>query len=138
MRTLLVLLAVFSITTSASKVFAGDPPANLEEVMKALEVESKAIGLQIDNRDANVDSATRSLTMRGLFVAALDFLPEKIEKAKEDEKLALVRLYDKFLAQEIVLTSDLVSNFVAGENDKAKLTNAEIVKVKREAHKLFK
>jgi hypothetical protein len=137
MRALLIFLAVFSITTiSASKVHA--QPASIEDIMKELEAESKVISTQLEDRNSNPDSEARSLKMRKLFIALYGFLPEKIEKAKDEEKPGLVRAYDKFVAQEIALTSDLEGNFAANENDKAKTTMTDIGKVRREAHKLFK
>ncbi len=137
MKTHLTFLAIFALASIfSSTVYA--QPASLEDLMKELEAEVKIISTQLENRDANKDSETRSLKVRKLFITMYAFLPEKIEKATEEEKPGMIRAYDKFVAQEIALTSDLEGNFASNENDKAKTTMTEIGKVRREAHKLFK
>ena len=138
MRIHLTKLAAITAVSIFSFQALADGPASIEEIMENVEKEVKVVQENLDNRDMNKDSVARSLNMRKLFIHMYSFVPKKLHDAKPEEKPALTRAYDKFVAQEIALLSDLEGNFAADKNEDAKKTFDEIGKIRRSAHKLFK
>ncbi len=127
-----ILVAIVSPTA-----FAADP-TDLEGVMKAIEQEVKVISQQVGDAQANADSANRSLLVRKLFVMAFAFEPPSLKDKPEGEKATLLRAYDRFLGRIIAVSADLEEDFVVGDNAKAKVALADMLAIRREAHKILK
>lgn len=135
MRILLITFLIFQCDVFSQAVAQ---PTSLKQIMKSIDDELSIVSNQLDKRDANGDSANRSLQIRKLFTLAFNFEPPKVQEMPETERPALLRAYDRFLGSVVVVTADLEDSFLQNKNDQADLLVKELNRIRREAHKLLK
>jgi hypothetical protein len=123
------------VTVLATNAFA--QPASLKEIMEQSGKHLRMVAGAVNAPEKNPEAAIASNEIRQLFVLAFRFDPDVLRNAPEDEKAALLRLYQKLVAQIVSVSANLEEAFLANDNATAKTLVADLARIRQEGHKVF-
>lgn len=137
--TTLILLSLFTLSTSGFAQLPAPNPATLKDNMQNLGKEMKAISLAKGDPSKNLDSTESSKRIIDLLIDSIVLMPPKVAALNEpDQQKAAMADYQKLMAHMISLAGALKEDFALNQNTAANATLTEMVKAIQEAHKLFK
>jgi hypothetical protein len=127
--TLIILSSAFALAQAL--------PNTLALTMDGMSADLKAVTAQVNNAQANANSAALSDEFVQLVGHAKSFVPSLITALPADQQAAAKAQYDKMLDQTAQLGAQLAGAFRANDNAKANVLLKQLSQAKHDGHDEF-
>ncbi len=136
MKSLFVILltGLMSLNVFAQETLHG----SLEDLMKQMGDNFKAIGSTIDDPSKNQNNVLRAADLRSICIKSLPEVPHKISEMPAEKQPENLRTYQSLMAQLLLLSVDLEKSLQANDNVGAKAIVVKMAELRKAGHDLFK